>query len=92
MKKSILASSCPPACHPPGQGVKKILRDSTFTNPILAGDYPDPSIVVGDDFYMTHTSGRLTRIAHWKSRDLVHWTPVTRALKVTCSGDIWAPT
>jgi beta-xylosidase len=64
----------------------------TFTNPILAGDYPDPTIVkVGDDFYMTHTSGRYSPgLLIWRSRDLVHWTPVTRALNVFY-GDIWAP-
>jgi xylan 1,4-beta-xylosidase len=64
----------------------------TFTNPILSGDYPDPTIVkVGEDFFMTHTSGRYSPgLLIWKSRDLVHWTPVTRALNVTY-GDIWAP-
>jgi beta-xylosidase len=31
----------------------------TYTNPVLAGDYADPTIVkVGDDFYMTHSSFR----------------------------------
>ena len=30
---------------------------TTYTNPILGGDYPDPSIPqVGVDFYMTHSS------------------------------------
>ena len=29
---------------------------ATFTNPILQGGYPDPSIVrVGDDFYLLHS-------------------------------------
>jgi xylan 1,4-beta-xylosidase len=64
----------------------------TVTNPILAGDYADPSIVkVGDDFYMTHSSFRYAPgLLIWKSRDLVHWTPVTRAL-TEYFGDIWAP-
>ncbi|MGN6727430.1 MAG: family 43 glycosylhydrolase, partial [Tepidisphaeraceae bacterium] len=31
--------------------------NGTFTNPILAGDYADPSIIrVGDVYYMTHSS------------------------------------
>ena len=29
----------------------------TYVNPVLAGDYPDPSIVRdGEDYYMTHSS------------------------------------
>ena len=29
----------------------------TFKNPVLGGDYPDPSILRdGDDYYMTHSS------------------------------------
>jgi beta-xylosidase len=65
---------------------------STFTNPIIGGDYADPSVVrVGDEFYMTHSSFRYyPGLLIWKSRDLVHWTPVTRALK-KYYGDIWAP-
>ncbi len=64
----------------------------TYTNPILSGDYADPSIVkVGDDFYMTHSSFRYAPgLLIWKSRDLVHWTPVTRALQ-EFFGDVWAP-
>ena len=30
---------------------------STFRNPVLGGDYPDPSILRdGDDYYMVHSS------------------------------------
>lgn len=48
---------------------------------ILAGDYPDPTIMrEGDDYYMTHSPffyapGFLI----WHSRDLVNWEPVCRA-------------
>ena len=64
----------------------------TFTNPIVAGDYADPSIVkVKDGFYMTHSSFRYAPgLLIWKSRDLVHWSPVTRALP-EYFGDVWAP-
>ena len=64
---------------------------ATYTNPIVAGDYADPSIVkVGDDFYMTHSPFRYAPgLLIWKSRDLIHWTPVTRALQ-EYFGDIWA--
>jgi alpha-N-arabinofuranosidase len=66
-------------------------RDSTFSaplpqghfhNPILAGYYPDPSVVrVGDQYYLVNST-----FAHWpgipihESKDLVHWTLVGHAL------------
>ncbi|MCE1197871.1 MAG: family 43 glycosylhydrolase [Marinilabiliales bacterium] len=64
----------------------------TYLNPVLAGDYPDPSIIrVGADYYMTHSSfdyypGLL--ILH--SRDLVHWERITHALHKVV-GSVWAP-
>ena len=63
----------------------------TYTNPILAGDYADPTVLkVGDDFYMTHSPFRYAPgFLIWHSRDLVHWTPVTRALQ-QYDGDVWA--
>ena len=46
-----------------------------YTNPVLAGDYPDPSIIrVGKDYWATATSsewGPQFPILH--SRDLVNW-------------------
>ena len=64
----------------------------TYSNPILAGDYSDPSIVrVGQDFYLTHSSFTYTPgLLIWRSRDLVHWTPVTHALQ-KFHGSVWAP-
>ncbi len=59
---------------------------------ILAGDYPDPSIMrEGKDYYMTHSSfvykpGFLI----WHSRDLVNWEPVCRAL-TDDEEDVMAP-
>ncbi len=59
---------------------------------ILAGDYPDPSILRdGDDYYMTHSPfyyapGMLI----WHSRNLVEWEPVCRALPVY-EGSAMAP-
>ncbi len=58
------------------------LPAGSFHNPILAGYYPDPSVVrVGDKFYLVNSS-----FAHWpgipihESTDLVHWTLVGHAL------------
>ena len=75
-----------------GNNVLPTASMGTFTNPILAGDYADPSMVkVGEDFYLTHTSFRYAPgLMIWRSRDLVHWTPVTRALQ-QYDGDVWAP-
>ncbi len=53
-----------------------------FHNPILAGYYPDPSVVrVGDKFYLVNST-----FAHWpgipihESSDLVHWKLIGHAL------------
>jgi beta-xylosidase len=63
-----------------------------YTNPILAGDYPDPSILrVGNVYYMTHSSFTYTPgLLIWRSQDLVNWIPVTHALKKYV-GNVYAP-
>jgi xylan 1,4-beta-xylosidase len=49
--------------------------DCTFTNPIVAGFYPDPSICkVGGDYYLVNsTFAYFPGINVLHSRDLVHW-------------------
>ncbi|WP_116105134.1 family 43 glycosylhydrolase [Lewinella sp. IMCC34191] len=65
---------------------------TTFRNPILAGDFPDPTIMRdGEDYYMTHSSmyyvpGLL--VLH--SRDLINWEPISNALD-TYMNSVWAP-
>ena len=56
------------ARHRPGPG--------EYQNPILAGFYPDPSVVrVGDDYYLVNsTFAYFPGIPVFHSRDLVHWT------------------
>src|SRR5450631_2499018 len=53
---------------------KADLEDGSFLNPILAGDYPDPSILKdGSDYYMTHSSFDASPgLLIWHSRDLVN--------------------
>ena len=60
--------------------------------PIIGGNYADPSVVrAGDDYYMTHSSYKLTPgLVIWHSRDLLRWTPVSAAL-TDYLGDVWAP-
>lgn len=62
---------------------KADLGDGRFLNPILAGDYPDPSVLKdGDDYYMTHSSfDNAPGLLIWHSRDLVNWRPLAPALQ-----------
>ncbi|UGU15675.1 family 43 glycosylhydrolase [Sinomicrobium kalidii] len=65
---------------------------NSYINPVLAGDYPDPSIFRdGDDYYMTHSSFEYyPGLLIWHSKDLVNWEPVCRALHKNV-GSVWAP-
>lgn len=67
-------------------------QNSPTDNPILNGDYPDPTIVrVGKDYYMTHSSFNYQPgLAVLHSRDLVHWEAVSCALN-RYLGSVWAP-
>jgi xylan 1,4-beta-xylosidase len=68
------------------------LGDGTFLNPVLAGDYPDPSVIRdGSDFYLTLSSfDAYPGLPLWHSRDLVNWKPIGYAIDTTV-GAIWAP-
>jgi hypothetical protein len=61
----------------------------SYTNPVLPGEYPDPSVVrVGQDFWATATSDRwapVFPVLH--SRDLVSWRQVGSVLP---DGPRWA--
>jgi len=59
------------------------MGDGRFMNPILAGDYPDPSVLKdGQDYYMTHSSfDAAPGLLIWHSRDLVNWRPLSPALE-----------
>jgi xylan 1,4-beta-xylosidase len=79
-------------CQPYGESHNKQSADLYFGNPLIAGDYPDPTIVrVGTDYYMTHTSHNYyPGLLIWHSTDLKNWTPLTRALHDDV-GTVWAP-
>lgn len=55
---------------------------TTFRNPVLRGDRPDPAVIkVGDDYWMTYSSFESAPgLLLYRSRDLVTWTFVTAAL------------
>ncbi len=65
---------------------------NTFTNPVLGGDYPDPTIVRnGSHYYMTHSSfNYMPGLTVMHSTDLVHWEPVSVAL-TSYLGSVWSP-
>jgi alpha-N-arabinofuranosidase len=77
---------------------------STFTNPIIPGFYPDPSICrVGNDYYLVNsTFGYFPGVPIFHSRDLVNWQQIgyclTRDSQLPLAevpaefGGIYAPT
>lgn len=76
---------------------------ATFTNPVLPGFHPDPSIVrVGPDYYLITSSFEyFPGVPIFHSRDLVAWQPIGHVLDrpsqldldgVASSDGIYAPT
>lgn len=67
-------------------------RATEYVNPVLGGDYPDPTILrVGGDYYLTHSCFEyLPGLTVYHSTDLVHWEPVSYALTDSL-GSGWAP-
>jgi len=74
-----------------------------YSNPVISGFYPDPSICrVGEDYYLvTSTFEYFPGIPIFHSRDLVHWRQIGHCLtrrsqleldKVSYPMGIWAPT
>ena len=74
-----------------------------FTNPILPGFYPDPSICrVGEDYYLVNSTFEyFPGLPIFHSRDLVHWRQVGHVLTrpsqldldgIRPSGGLFAPT
>lgn len=73
-------------------GIAAVSFAQTFTNPVLGGDYPDPSIMrEGEDYYLTNSSFDYNPgLIVFHSRDLVNWEPISYALQ-TYLGPVWAP-
>jgi xylan 1,4-beta-xylosidase len=69
---------------------------STYTNPVMAGDYPDPSVIrVGQDYWaMATTGGWAPHFSIMHSRDLVNWRVVGAVFQkppAWVKEDFWAP-
>ena len=74
-----------------------------FTNPVIPGFHPDPSVCrVGEDFFLVTSSFEyFPGVPLFHSRDLVHWRQIGHCLnraaqlqldEAWCSGGIFAPT
>ena len=74
-----------------------------YTNPVIPGFNPDPSVCrVGNDYYLvTSTFQYFPGVPVYHSKDLIHWKQIgnclTRASQLNlkdanCSGGIYAPT
>ena len=68
----------------------------TYTNPVIPGDFPDPSVIrVGEDYYATATTGGWSpHFPLLHSKDLVNWTIIGAVLQekpAWAKGDFWAP-
>ena len=71
-------------------------RRATYSNPALAGDYPDPSIIrVGTDYWAVATSSEWApEFPIMYSRDLVNWQVVGAVFHKRpgwSTGNYWAP-
>lgn len=61
---------------------------STYVNPVLPGDHPDPTLLkVGDDFYHCGSSFHFTPyLPVYHSKDLVHWEVISRIVPPSIAG------
>ncbi|MEV0895218.1 glycoside hydrolase family 43 protein [Actinoplanes sp. NPDC049802] len=78
--------------------------EARFTNPVIAGMHPDPSVCrVGDDYYLACSSFEyFPGVPVFHSRDLIHWEQIGNALdrpgqltipdSTPSSGGVYAPT
>jgi len=77
-------------------GLTSAARQAVYRNPVIEGDYPDPSVVrVGRDYWAaTTTGGWAPHFALLRSRDLVNWEHVGYLFgrkPAWARGDFWAP-
>jgi xylan 1,4-beta-xylosidase len=83
-------------CAWPAVAPAQDARRPVYANPVIAGDYPDPTVIrTGRDYWAATTTG--TWAPHFPilhSRDLVNWRTVGyvfRQKPAWAKGDFWAP-
>lgn len=69
---------------------------ANYTNPVLPGDYPDPSVIrVGSEYWATATTSEWAPLFPLlRSEDLVHWEHVDNVFQRRpdwASANFWAP-
>lgn len=69
---------------------------SVYTNPVMAGDYPDPSVIrVGQDYWaMVTTGGWAPHFSILHSSDLINWRVTSAVFQkppAWAKDDFWAP-
>jgi beta-xylosidase len=70
--------------------------ESCYRNPVIAGDFPDPTLVrVGNDYYAAGTSGDYAPVFPlYHSGDLINWNMIGHIFNeppAWIQGDCWAP-
>ena len=74
-----------------------------YSNPVLSGFYPDPSVCrVGDDFYLVNSTFQyFPGLPIHHSKDLIHWEQIGHCInrtsqmdlsKTNSGGGLYAPT
>lgn len=70
--------------------------EQTYRNPVIAGDFPDPTIIrVGEDYYAAGTTSEFApNYPIYHSRDLINWDRIGAVFNdppAWIVGDCWAP-
>jgi len=71
-------------------------QETTYRNPVIAGDFPDPTVIrVGDTYYAAGTSSEWAPPYRlYESKDLVNWTylgALFKEMPAWTIGSYWAP-
>ena len=69
---------------------------STYNNPVIRGDFPDPTVIrVGEDYYAAGTTSDFApSYPLYHSKDLVNWNKIGAVFNNPpewIKGDCWAP-
>jgi xylan 1,4-beta-xylosidase len=94
LARAVLALSVFAICA--GAANVRAQQPAVYSNPVIAGDYPDPSVIrVGADYWATTTSGEWAPVFPLlHSRDLVKWEVVGAVFHQRPSWtqrNFWAP-
>ncbi len=77
-------------------GISQNKTEGTYDNPVIAGDFPDPSVIrIGETYYAVGTSNDFApNYPIYESSDLINWTRISSVFNQPpewASDDFWAP-